>query len=82
MVKVTDGTLKLGLRKSTITDCDWCCFNNFRLFYMPKATKVTAAIMTKQTSNNIYDLSGRRCSKDNLKKPNIYIEDGHKVLEK
>jgi alpha-N-arabinofuranosidase len=82
MVKVTNGTLKLGLRKSTVTDCDWCCFNNFRLFYMPKATKVTAAIMTKQTSNNIYDLSGRRCSKDNLKKPNIYIEDGHKVLEK
>jgi hypothetical protein len=82
MVKVTDGTLKLGLRKSTITDCDWCCFNNFRLFFLPGPTKINTTSLTPNAPQEIYDLSGRKYTSDTLKRPNIYIENGKKVLER
>lgn len=30
---VTDGTLRIGVRKETTVDRDWTCFDNFRLLY-------------------------------------------------
>lgn len=45
VVKVTDGTLKIGIRKTSDTgiyNTAWCCFDNFQLFYLgtedPSAT--------------------------------------------
>ncbi|MDO4425033.1 MAG: hypothetical protein Q4D17_04635, partial [Planctomycetia bacterium] len=34
VVKVTDGTLKLGIKKETKIDYDWTCFDNFKLTYL------------------------------------------------
>lgn len=37
-IEVTDGTLKIGIRKETSSNLDWTIFDNFRLWYMGDET--------------------------------------------
>ena len=37
-VKVTDGTLRIGVKKETLIDYDWTIFDNFELTYLGKYT--------------------------------------------
>lgn len=41
-VEVTDGTLKIGIKKSVSVSADWTIFDNFRLEYYGNETTVTA----------------------------------------
>ena len=41
-VEVTDGTLKIGVKKTVAVDDDWTIFDNFRLEYYGTETSVTA----------------------------------------
>ena len=41
-VEVTDGTLKIGVKKSASVSADWTIFDNFRLEYYGTATTVAA----------------------------------------
>ena len=39
-VVVTDGTLRIGIRKESDTDDDWLCFDNFELTYYAKSKRL------------------------------------------
>ena len=59
LAEVTDGTLRLGLKKTAQVGLDWTCFNNFRLFYVPaKATGVSEAKTFKSPTSLYYTVGG------------------------
>ena len=52
---VTDGTLKLGIKKATAVGWDWTCFNNFRVFYVPVNTTTSVGdVKTPQQGPPVY----------------------------
>ena len=88
-VEVTDGTLRVGVKKDAESVRDWTIFDNFRVVYygtqQPDAIEEATAIVTFQT-NDVYDLSGRLVrrqaeSLDGLK-PGVYIVNGKKYMVK
>ena len=88
-VEVTDGTLRVGVKKNAESFSDWTIFDNFRVVYygtqQPDAIEEATAIVTFQT-NDVYDLSGRLVrrqaeSLDGLK-PGVYIVNGKKYMVK
>ena len=88
-VEVTDGTLRVGVKKNAESFSDWTIFDNFRVVYygtqQPDAIEEATAIVTFQT-NDVYDLSGRLVrrqaeSLDGLK-PGVYIINGKKYMVK
>lgn len=80
---VTDGTLRIGIRKETGEEGDWVIFDNFRLTYY--GTEAPAGIdpsILNAHPTIIYDLLGRRVlTTDNLKS-GIYIINGKKEIIK
>jgi len=80
---VTDGTLRIGIRKETGEEGDWVIFDNFRLTYY--GTKAPAGIdpstLNSQPST-IYDLTGRKVADAENLKGGIYIVNGKKVVIK
>ena len=42
-VVVTDGTLRIGVEKTTASSNDWTCFDNFQLTYMGKSIEIDDA---------------------------------------
>ena len=88
-VEVTDGTLRVGVKKDAESVRDWTIFDNFRVVYygtqQPDAIEEATAVVTFQT-NDVYDLSGRLVrrqaeSLDGLK-PGVYIVNGKKYMVK
>ena len=88
-VEVTDGTLRVGVKKDAESVRDWTIFDNFRVVYygtqQPDAIEEATAIVTFQT-NDVYDLSGRLVrrqaeSLDGLR-PGVYIVNGKKYMVK
>ena len=88
-VEVTDGTLRVGVKKDAESVNDWTIFDNFRVVYygtqQPDAIEEATAIVTFQT-NDVYDLSGRLVrrqaeSLDGLK-PGVYIINRKKYMVK
>lgn len=86
LVKVTDGTLTIGLKKDVLIASDWTMFDSFRLTYYGKNSEKTTGIDAslidngKRTiDNSVYDLQGRR-----VKEPTkgLYIINGRKVVIK
>lgn len=87
-VTVTDGTLTLGLYKTSWVDSDWCCFDNFTLTYLGPTTSVEAMNHEQwiMDHDRVYDLQGHRVSpltshSSPLKK-GIYISNGKKIAIK
>ena len=80
---VTDGTLRIGIRKETGEEGDWVIFDNFRLTYY--GTKAPAGIdpstLNSQPST-IYDLTGRKVTDTENLKGGIYIVNGKKMIIK
>lgn len=89
-VHVTDGTLRLGVRKDAESTNDWAIFDNFRLTYYgtEQPNSITDILQTgrQQVRQGIYDLSGRLIRQNSKSLEGIskglYIIDGHKVLVK
>jgi hypothetical protein len=86
LVEVTDGTLRLGVKKTTTSPTtSWTVFDNFELYYlgteMPSAIEHIRSENTYDESERIYDLTGRRLNgKPNSK--GIYIINGKKHFVK
>jgi hypothetical protein len=86
LVEVTDGTLRLGVKKTTTSPTtSWTVFDNFELYYlgteMPSAIEHISSENTHDESERIYDLTGRRLNgKPNSK--GIYIINGKKHFVK
>lgn len=75
---VTDGTLKINLYKKQQTGLfDWCCFDNFRLFYLGSSTSISPFVQSDIRKDSIYDLSGRK-----VERPckGIFISNGKKFV--
>jgi hypothetical protein len=84
IVKVDDGTLTVGLRKSVSAGLDWVCFDNFRLFNIPTGTSSVEAPRadTVNADANVYNLLGRVVGKTgdtSQLEPGVYIT-GHKKI--
>lgn len=64
-VVVTDGKLKIGIRKSVAVDADWTMFDNFKLIYYGDDghTAVTDLRTANVSSNVYYTLDGVRHNK-------------------
>ena len=79
------GSLKIGVRSSTMNSNYWVIFNNFTLSYygdhMPEAADATAITtlesLTGRSRNGIYTLSGQKVRNTHK---GIYIQDGKKVV--
>jgi hypothetical protein len=88
-VEVTDGTLRLGVKKEYQSTNDWTIFDNFRVVYygvqQPNAIEEIKATINSRT-NDVYDLSGRlvRRQGEGLEglKAGIYIINGKKYIVK
>ena len=79
------GTLRFGLKCSTYTGDQWCCFDNFELYYqaLPDFYDGIEEIKNEQltSKNDVFDLSGRKIP--NAKKTKgIVIRNGKKVVTK
>lgn len=86
LVEVTDGTLRLGVKKTTTSPTtSWSVFDNFELYYlgteMPSAIEHISSENTHDESERIYDLAGRRLNGKPRSK-GIYIINGKKHLVK
>lgn len=73
-------SLKIGLQSTTSKYDNWCCFDNFRLYYLGDGTTTSVSDIT--TTNDsadtvYYDLSGRPTR--NAQK-GIYIHKGKRVV--
>ena len=54
-VLVTDGTLRIGVRKGEAVSRDWTCFDNFRLFYLgAKNIDISFNINSQKLASNWY----------------------------
>ena len=54
-VLVTDGTLRIGVRKEAAVSRDWTCFDNFRLFYLgAKKIDISFNINSQKLASNWY----------------------------
>lgn len=89
LVEVTDGILKLGIKKNTgdIPVGNWTVFDNFELYYLDSET--LSGIENISTSQpvirkGIYDLNGRKVSDSETNphslKRGIYIVNGQKKM--
>ena len=82
-VAVTDGQLKIGIRKTASEPNDWCVFDNFRLYYLGDVD--LQGIATPRSSQTPadeywYTLSGTRISAPT--KAGVYIHRGQKIVIK
>lgn len=76
------GDLRIGIRKSTTANDDWCCFDNFQLRYLGKTADGITAIndAEKARKGTLYDLQGRRLARRPAQ--GVYIENGEKHINK
>lgn len=83
------GDLTLGIKKETLINSDWNCFDNFQLFYTPLPTEeeledaITAITSDRTGSQDVYSLQGVRQTADPATLPKgIYVVGGQKVIIK
>lgn len=82
LVNVTDGRLRIGIRKETLIEGDWTIFDRFRLTYLgPKDIydSMNTVSQLPSHSSDVYDLSGRRLPAGPLQ-PGVYVIGGRKIL--
>ena len=78
------GTLKFGLKSDTGGNDNWCCFDNFALYYQPLPGYYDGIGTIKneqlKMKNEVYDLQGRKVNGQSKK--GIVIRNGKKMLVK
>ncbi|MCR5820262.1 MAG: metallophosphoesterase [Bacteroidaceae bacterium] len=80
-VEVTDGKLRLGIRKTAEVANDWTIFDHFRLKYYKNndpSSLVSPKAMDNEDITSFYDLTGRRLSSPSRK--GVIIRSGKKLL--
>ena len=81
IVRVTDGRLRIGIRKTVEVESDWTIFDHFRLLYYKNSdpSSVSAPHSTENgIATDIYDLTGRRLS--SIPQRGVVIRNGQKLL--
>ncbi len=86
-VAENDGSLKIGIKSSSMPSYYWVIFTNFRLYFYGKMDpEITLGIKELTTeriqSKAIYTLDGRCLSSDKPLRPGLYILNGKKMIIK
>ena len=84
-----NGSLKMGIKCTSMPSGYWVIFDNFRLYFYGKmAEDVLLGIETasvaagNQQHNTLYTLDGRRVDGNAALRPGLYIKNGRKVVVK
>lgn len=78
-----DGTLTIGIKKTTTIGSDWCIFDNFTLTYLGKSDTpdgINAPLSASTASKGIYTLQGQRIAASDIARHGIYVVNGSKVM--
>ncbi len=82
-VEVTDGTLTLGIKKTTgnMPADNWTVFDNFELFYLGEVfqSPVFAPSTDARATQDVCDLQGRKTPLRAMRK-GVYVVDGRKKV--
>ena len=78
------GSLKVGVKSTSMPSSYWAIFDNFRLYFygsksVDDVTAVPAIQHSEITPNSIYDLQGRKVSESGIRK-GLYIVNGKKMI--
>ena len=78
------GSLKVGVKSTSMPSSYWAIFDNFRLYFygsksVDEVTAVPAIQHSEITPNSIYDLQGRKVSESGIRK-GLYIVNGKKMI--
>ena len=78
------GSLKVGVKSTSMPSNYWAIFDNFRLYFygsksVDDVTAVSAILHSEITPNSIYDLQGRKVSESSIRK-GLYIVNGKKMI--
>ena len=78
----SDGTLTIGIKKTTTISSDWCIFDNFTLTYLGKDSEANhiGTITSPSAVFGIYTLQGQPITASDMVSGGIYVINGHKVL--
>lgn len=77
---VTDGMLSFGIYNFNSEDGDWCCFDNFTLYFLGDDSGVKDVHTSDgDAARKVYDLQGRRVN-GNVRH-GVYITDKKKILK-
>ena len=83
------GSLKVGIKSTSMPSSYWVIFDNFRLLFygdIDSETIVTGiqtpVLSQSPASQYIYTLDGRRISGDTQLRPGIYVKNGKKIIVK
>lgn len=75
------GTIRIGIRKDTQVNNDWCAFDNFTLKYLGNSTGISE-IYSKENNkkdSGIYNLQGMRLNAEPLH--GVFIKEGKKYVK-
>lgn len=79
------GQMRLGIRSRQSITHDWCCFDNFQLFYLGSEAAIHQPTSTTTASSTVYDLQGRRIATQQPShnaQPRILVGKGRKWMAK
>ena len=77
-VTVTDGRLKIGIRKTVAENRDWCCFDNFTLTYLGSGSGLNEHGFQKLRDSGTFNLAGQSVD---VPTKGIYITEGKKIIK-
>jgi hypothetical protein len=75
---VSDGNLRIGIKKQTNLNYDWTCFDNVRLYYygaLPSASSSSTVDLTCMINNPSFETGDKRGWTDDSGTPNMDIQD-------
>ena len=78
----SDGTLTIGIKKTSTINNDWCIFDNFTLTYLGKDSEADhiGTITAPSAVLGIFTLQGQPITASDMVSGGIYVINGHKVL--
>lgn len=85
-VAANNGSLKMGIKSTSMGSGYWVIFTNFRLYFYGQMNEETVlginelSPAARPIPSSIYTLDGRRLSPDAQLRPGLYIIDGRKVI--
>lgn len=78
--KVTDGTIRIGIKSDHCIPYDWCCFDNFKLTYLDAKTGIDGVNAdSKEKTQPIYRIDGVQLKQ--VPTHGVYIQNGKKHLK-
>ncbi len=85
-VKTEKGSLRLGIKSTSMPTSYWVIFDNFRLYFYGKVSTETLGVNTLQTESakpvnrTVFTLDGRQLPANAQLRPGLYIMNGKKFV--